>query len=446
MNQLTADGSRLTAGSGRGLRPAFCILLSAFCILLSAGPALATEGGLSGAFLDYGPAPRSLAMGKAFTAIADDVQAGYFNPAGLFQLNAQEVVLAHSQLYGGMRMEYLGYGIPTKELGTFSVTILNLGAENVDSRTPNNNRYDGYWFSENAYTVSYAYNPVHFLGFGANLKVIAKNIAQYSGATFGADLGTLVRGPGPLSFGLVWQNAIQPKMTLATIEEIYPQNLRAGAAVSLLSDRVKASFDLACSDFLTNGRRSFTPRGGVEFAIVPRILVSRAGFDPNEISLGLGLQRYWGKMGLGVDYAFLLHHQSGYRLPPTHKLGVFTSFAGFRVWVEAQPENFSPTPDEPENVLWMDVRLMTRSPAKRWQLLVKNAYGEVVRSYSGWDAPPLRLTWDGLDDAGRLVSDGRYSYEIIVVDQRNSTLKFGGTLTELRTRGPRGRIQVRPGR
>ncbi len=414
--------------------------------LLITSTGVAIEGGLAGAFLSYGPAPRSLAMGKAFTAIADDAQAGYFNPAGLFQLNAQEVIAAHSELYGGARMEYIGYALPTREYGTVSLTIVNYGAEGNDSRTPGNNRYSGYIFSENAYSVAYGYNPLHWLGLGASLKIIAKNLAQYSGAGFGADIGVLTRNLGPFSFGLVWQNAVQPRMTLATIPEIYPTALRAGAAVRLISDRLRATFDLNCTDFLTSSRRDFTPRGGVELELVPRLLVSRAGFDPNEISLGLGLQKHWGKMGLGVDYALLLHHHSRYRLPPTHKLGVFASFAGFRVWVDAQPDRFSPTPDEPDNVLWMDVRLQSRGQPKRWQLLIKNAYGEVVRSYSGWDAPPLRLTWDGLDDAGRLVADGRYDYEIVVIDRRNSTLRFSGTLTQVRTRGPRGRIEVKPGR
>jgi flagellar hook assembly protein FlgD len=93
----------------------------------------------------------------------------------------------------------------------------------------------------------------------------------------------------------------------------------------------------------------------------------------------------------------------------------------------------------------MDVRLLTRAPIKRWQVLIKNSLGEVVRSYSGWDTPPLRMTWDGLDDAGRLVSDGRYTYEIIVVDQRNRPLQYSGSLTQIRTRGPRGRMEIRPG-
>jgi len=98
--------------------------------VLVAGSLALGEGGFAGAFLEYGPAPRSLAMGQAFSAVGDDAQAGYFNPAGLYQLNSQELILAHSQLYGA-RMEYIGYALPTKGLGTFGLTLLNYGAEGI---------------------------------------------------------------------------------------------------------------------------------------------------------------------------------------------------------------------------------------------------------------------------------------------------------------------------
>jgi flagellar hook assembly protein FlgD len=87
---------------------------------------------------------------------------------------------------------------------------------------------------------------------------------------------------------------------------------------------------------------------------------------------------------------------------------------------------------------------MARSGAKRWQVMVKNQYGEVVRTFSGWDAPEPRMTWDGLDDEGRVVADGHYYYEIVVVDQRNRPLRFSGALTEVRTSGPKGRLEIRP--
>ena len=401
------------------------------------------EGGAPGDFLNYAIAPRSLGMGKAFTAIADDVQACYFNPAGLFQLNAQEVMLGHSQLYGA-RLEYVGFALPTRDAGTFAVSLINFGSEGIDSRSPENHRYETYFFAENAFIAAYAYSPWQFLGFGGNLKLITKNVSLYSGVGVGADVSALVKLPRPFSFGLALQTLIQPVLTLGNIPEYYPRNLRAGAAVRLLDDRVRVAADLVVTDLSNSSRRSVLPHGGIEFEVLPDMLIPRIGVDANEISLGLGVHQAWGKMAMGADYAFLLHHQSGYTLAPTHKVGVFLTFAGYRVWIDAQPALFRPTPENKQNVLWMDVRLMARANVKRWQVRVKNQYGEVVRSFSGWDDPQPRMTCDGLDDAGRLVSDGRYYYEIVVVDERNRPLRFSGSLTEVRTSGPTGKLEIRP--
>ncbi len=427
--------------------------LLAAALLLGATVLWATEGGLSGAFLTYGAAPRSLAMGKAFTAVADDAQAGYFNPGGLFQLNAYEVSMAHSQLLGA-RMEYVAYAMPTREFGTFGVTLLNYGAEGISSRTPYNDPWDPYWFMENAYMVSYCYDLFRVVGLGANLKVISKNIAQKSGVGFGADLGLLVRAPKPLSFGVTVQNLLEPSLKLEKIPEKYPRQVRAGAAARLLNGRATISLDAVMplvNDVDESGnptgdfKPDITPHGGVEFELVPDILYLRTGYDPNEISAGLGVQKSWGKAAIGVDYAVLLHHQSNYRIAPTHKAGLFVSFAGFRVWIDASPAVFTPTIEGEQNVLWMDVHILSRAPVKRWQILLKNQFGEIVRTYSGWENPPLRLSWDGLDDAGRLVGDGRYQYEIVIVDARNSSLSYTGSLTEVLTRGPKGRVGIRPG-
>jgi hypothetical protein len=406
---------------------------------------LFADGGAPGEFLNYAIAPRSLGMGKAFTALADDVQACYFNPAGLYQLNAQEVLMAHSYLYGA-RLEYVGWALPTRSAGTFGVSLLNFGSEGIDARTPENLRQGSYFFMENAFIAAYAYNPWQSLGFGGSLKLVSKNLAVYSGVGLGADLSALVTLPRPFSFGLVLQNLIQPSLTLLDSAERYPRNLRAGAAVRLVGDRVRLDADIVVTDFVSNSRRSFAPHGGIEFEVLPDVLISRVGLDENEVSFGLGVHQHWGKMALGADYAFLLHHQSDYTLAPTHKVGVFLTFAGYRVWIDAQPAVFRPTPEDKQNVLWMDVRLMTRASIKRWQVLVKNRYGEVVRTFAGWDSPPLRMTWDGLDDVGRLVADGHYYYDIVVIDVRGRSLNFNGSLTDVRTSGPKGKLEIRPQR
>ena len=81
-------------------------------------------GGFPGMLLNYGGSPRTLSMGKAFTGLANDAEAGYFNPAGLVQLNAQNIKLSHDMLYADCNMEYLAYAMPTRSSGTFGLTLM----------------------------------------------------------------------------------------------------------------------------------------------------------------------------------------------------------------------------------------------------------------------------------------------------------------------------------
>jgi len=158
----------------------------------------------------------------------------------------------------------------------------------------------------------------------------------------------------------------------------------------------------------------------------------------------LGIRHDWSKFSLGLDYAVEFHYASNYLVEYQHRIGVFISFLGFRTWVDAQPKEFSPSPGRAENVAWLDVHFNTKRPIQRWQLIIKNQYGEVVRTYSGWEDPPLRLSWDGLDDIGRVVADGRYYYEILLIDEHGETISFRDFLTRVATLGPEGEIEFLP--
>jgi hypothetical protein len=419
------------------LRTAIGLLL-----LLAAAARADYDGGVPGMFLNYGGTPRTLAMGKAFCGLADDAEAAYFNPAGLIQLSSQNIKLAHSFLYD-MRMEYVAYGLPTRNFGSFALTLINLGAEGIDSRDVNNNVYGSAIFAENAYMFSYAYAPWRWMGIGANLKVVSKNVAQYAGLSPGADLGLIFTAPKPLSFGIFAQNLWSPSMDLHSRVETYPITVRAGTAARLYNGRIAVALDVV--KIVNAGsfkQHTPKPHGGVEFQIIPDVLSQRIGVDMNEVSVGLGLKKVWGNAALGVDYAFLLHYQSNYMLNPTHKVGMNIEFGGYRTWIQAAPRVFAPNPDDKRNVLWMDIKVLSRRKIKRWQVLIKNNLGEVVRSFYGWENPPLRLAWDGLDDAGRLVGDGAYGYEIVLVDERNESMEHGGQLAVIKTKGPQGKVEV----
>lgn len=425
--------------NGRGVFTIFLYLI--FNILL------AFPGSEPGAFLNYGVTPRSLALGKAFCGLADDQEAIYFNPAGLWQVLNQEVRLSHFTLYGA-RLEYIGYALPTKYFGSFGISFINFGSEGIDSRSPENYQGNPTFFYENAYIFSYAYSPIPTLSFGANLKILAKVLYLFSGAGFGADFGIFYKPNHFLSSGLFIQNLLQPKMRFSDFgeEEIYPRSFRLGLCWRTYQDRVKVLFDILSPFALFT--QEFTsdyldPHFGVEFELVKGMIVQRTGLDKREISLGLGIGRTGSKSSLFIDYALLLHYQSNFILSPTHKLGIALKFGGFRIWVEGYPKTFSPQPGGAENILAMNLKYTTKRKVKRWQLLIKNELGEIVRSYFGWEEPPTRLTWDGLDEATRLVADGKYYYEITLVDIRNESCQNFGFLTQVKTKGPAGKIKVK---
>src|ERR1700677_84875 len=47
----------------------------------------------------YGIGPRAIGMGGAFTAIADDASAAYWNPAGLSQISSYEISISSAPVY-----------------------------------------------------------------------------------------------------------------------------------------------------------------------------------------------------------------------------------------------------------------------------------------------------------------------------------------------------------
>ncbi|HEX7320364.1 MAG TPA: PorV/PorQ family protein [bacterium] len=420
------------------------VLFLLLTVFLLTSVANAQDGGIAGAFLNYGVSPRTLAMGKAFTGLADDQEATYYNPAGLAQLYSHNVKMSYLELWGG-RLEYLGYALPTRRVGTIGISVLNFGVDDIDSRDENMNEYSDIRYSLNCVIFSYAFQPVKLFSMGTNFKFVTTKLAQWGAMGIGGDVGLFILPRTNYTFGVTVQNLFGPtlKHTDASVTEAdeYPPTFRIGGAIKLYQGKA-----VIVTDVVKNilDYTSVEPHFGLEFIPIMPLLTLRAGFDKNTVNAGIGLKKTWGKMTLGVDYSIELHHSSSYLLPYRHKIGLATDFGGFRTWIDATPKQFSPTPGRKENVAWLDIHYSSKREIVRWQIVIKNSYGEIVRTYAGWDAPPLRLNWDGLDDVGRLVADGCYNYEIVIIDKGGETINFSDHLTTIKTLGPQGEIEFVP--
>lgn len=113
-----------------------CLLLAAVSIALFqlGQPMSAHAQGLTLAkyandFLSIGVGGRALGMGSAYTSVANDVTAGYWNPAGLARLKYPEIMLMHDQRYAGAVSFNYGAGaisLSKDETVGLSLIVLNV--------------------------------------------------------------------------------------------------------------------------------------------------------------------------------------------------------------------------------------------------------------------------------------------------------------------------------
>ena len=282
-----------------------CILVLALC-LNSYGAS--GDGGDAGAFLKNGIGVRPISMGKAFVAIADDAHAGYWNPAGLAILNTAQISAMYSNpvnyaLIGGAGVKDIGYqtfslAYPAG-FGSFGLNVAYLSVGDIfvveDVSGPT-----GETFSDKEYGViaSYGSTITEQIHLGANMKFVHQSIRDEDGSGFGLDLGLLYQPLYNLTFGLMGQDLVEPKIQLLEGGEEYsiPRKVRLGMSYKMMDDRVL----LAAGVDKASGR---SPKVHLGAEVEPmKDLDLRVGYttDTEEISAGVGVR----VSAIQLDYGF----------------------------------------------------------------------------------------------------------------------------------------------
>jgi hypothetical protein len=196
--------------------------LAASICLPSLAFAYGAAGSVSAPYLEVPMGARGEGMGEAFTGVADDVNAIYYNAAGLTTLETAQLELMHMDSFGGVQYENLGLAVPTDALGLhwWGTVGLNYTLVGIDD-TPNTREnpdgsYDttwanfGYTFNAGASVValSYAWQATKLYSVGATLKIINEQIATAQGWGFAGDVALMTRPEliKGLSAGLTLQN------------------------------------------------------------------------------------------------------------------------------------------------------------------------------------------------------------------------------------------------
>ncbi len=81
--------------------------------------------GTTGAqFLELGVSARAMGMAEAFTAVADDISAVYYNPAGLTSLYGKEAGFTYIKMPADISYTFGAIGLPLESIGDLVNAIL----------------------------------------------------------------------------------------------------------------------------------------------------------------------------------------------------------------------------------------------------------------------------------------------------------------------------------
>lgn len=294
--------------------------LISFTLLLSVDFARAESGeaGAAGAYLRMGVGARALGMGGAYTAICDDVYATYWNPAGLTQIEEHQIGSMYAMMSLDRRYNFLNYALGLgKNLG-LGISWISFGIGGIEERDDDRKTpIKELESSEDAYCLSLAKGLGEKFSLGGNIKYLGHKLLNNSASGFGFDVGVLFKPTEALSLGLMFQD-IGSKVkwdTPSGHEDEFPLNIRGGASLRLLEDRL-----ILATDLKKNPTQSAKFHLGAEYEIFKN-LTARIGYNDKEFTAGAG----FGFPVLRFDYGYAADRP---RKGDTHRISILVRFGG----------------------------------------------------------------------------------------------------------------------
>ena len=162
------------------------------------------SGTTTAAFLKIGVG-RATGMGEAFTGVADDASAVYWNPAGISFMENREIMLTHNDWAADVYQEFVSAVVPTG-FGVVAFSASYVGMGKIVQTTIDNPLTPGYredLGDLNSYvsasdlwtSVTYSRLVTDRLSFGANVKYFQSQIWQMTSGGIAFDIGLFYRTP-----------------------------------------------------------------------------------------------------------------------------------------------------------------------------------------------------------------------------------------------------------
>jgi hypothetical protein len=164
--------------------------------------------------MNIGVDAKALGMGKAVVSHTDDVNSGYWNPAGLVNLEDNQIGLMYSSYFANIaNYNYIAYAMPLDGRSAVGVSLIRFGVDDIldttqlidDQGNINFDRISTFSTVDYGLTFSYARKLTFAdLSYGVNAKIIRRIIGDYGSSWgFGLDAGIQYTTNNDWKFGVM---------------------------------------------------------------------------------------------------------------------------------------------------------------------------------------------------------------------------------------------------
>lgn len=306
----------------------------------------------SNEFMNIGVDAAAFGMANAVVASSSNVNSGYWNPAGLVNLEDNQLSLMHASYFANIaNYDYAAFAMPLDDRSAVGLSVIRFGVDDILNTTQlideqgniDFNRISLFSTADYGITFSYARKlPLDGLNLGVNAKVIRRIIGDFASSWgFGLDAALQFETKSNWQFGIMvrditttfnaWnideeqfatiqgavagQNQDLPETTEITIPKLqvgFAKRFMFHLDFSLLTE-LDLNFRFAeTNDIFSSSFTSMTPSVGLEFGYIDMVFVrtgvgnfqnisqldgsDSVGFQPN---IGVGFKY----KGIQVDYA-----------------------------------------------------------------------------------------------------------------------------------------------
>lgn len=275
-------------------------------------------------FLKIEQGSRALGMGGAFVSIADDIEALYWNPAGITRFGGNSVLFSHTQWLAEVQLEYAGAVYHLNSTNSIGLAITFLHTDDMKETTEFQPLGTGRYFSFSDFLIglTYARKMTDKFSFGFSAKWMQENVVELTMRSLLFDLGIYYdTGWKTTRFGVVISNfgsdmAPSGKITYRNLEneQITVNSFQSFPPPIMFRIGLAADFLKNENHVLTGSVQLNHPNDnkenlnlGLEYGLF-KTLFLRCGYKTAQVeenvSFGFGVQSKFSSIRFKLDYAY----------------------------------------------------------------------------------------------------------------------------------------------